>query len=188
CARILVPDGSLWVLVEDEHAADLYALCKKMRWHCRAWVKVHERDRLSRPNNFYRSSSHLFNWVRDPAKFVFDEQALKGFSPALLEDVWEMKRVRELPVQAGNPAAQLSVELLTAIILCATRPGNLVIDPFCGRATAEAAVRNGRIFLGIEPDETAAARARQHLETLFPITPSPSSPVPGAPQVDQAAT
>ena len=149
---------------------------------------MHECQRLSRPNNFDRSSSHLFYWVRDSTKFVFDEQALKGFSPALLEDVWEMKRVRELPVQAGEPTAQLSVELLTAIILSTTRTGNLVIDPFCGRATAEAAIRNGRDFLGIEPDETAAARARQHLKTLFPVTPSPSSTVPGDPQVGQEVT
>jgi DNA modification methylase len=169
CARILAPDGSLWVLVEDEHAADLCVLCRKMRWHCRAWVKVHERHRLSRPDYFDRSSSHLLYWVRDPAKFVFDTQALKGFSAALLEDVWDMKRVRESPVQPGDPAAQLSVELLTAVILCASRPGNLVIDPFCGFATAEAAVRSGRDFLGIEPDETAAGRARQQLETLFPV-------------------
>src|SRR5262249_42085709 len=46
---------------------------------------------------------------------------------------------------------QLPLALLRPIIGCASNPGDLVIDPFCGSATtAVAAVELGRSFIGIE--------------------------------------
>lgn len=47
-----------------------------------------------------------------------------------------------------------AVATLEPLIRTYSRPGELVLDPFCGSAsTAEAAKRNGRHYLGIELDE-----------------------------------
>ena len=45
--------------------------------------------------------------------------------------------------------------LVEPIVLCASMPGDLVVDPFNGSGTTGvSAVRNGRKYVGIEKSET----------------------------------
>jgi DNA modification methylase len=54
--------------------------------------------------------------------------------------------------------------LLRPIIGCASNPGDLVIDPFCGSATTGvAAIELGRSFIGIEANPRFVERARQRI-------------------------
>ena len=58
--------------------------------------------------------------------------------------------------------SQLPLALLRPIIACASEPGDLILDPFCGNATTGvAALQAGRRFLGFEKREPI-----HHLATL----------------------
>jgi site-specific DNA-methyltransferase (adenine-specific) len=46
------------------------------------------------------------------------------------------------------------MKLLNRIVLAASDPGDLILDPFCGSSTTGlAAVKNGRRYLGIDQSE-----------------------------------
>jgi len=73
--------------------------------------------------------------------------------------------------QAGGHPTPKPVELMERLILNSTDPGALVVDPFMGSGTTGlAAMRNGRIFVGVERDRRwfalAAGRLRGWYEAL----------------------
>jgi modification methylase len=60
--------------------------------------------------------------------------------------------------------------LLHRVILAATKPGDVVLDPFFGTGTTGAvAKRLGRRFFGIERDEDYAAAARARIAKVRPM-------------------
>jgi len=62
---------------------------------------------------------------------------------------------------------QQSVSGFAQLVRFYTRPGDLVLDPFCGTGTTGvAAVTQGRRFIGIDVDPEALEVARQRLEEI----------------------
>ena len=60
--------------------------------------------------------------------------------------------------------------LLARVILSASRPDDLVLDPFCGSGTTGAvAHRLRRRFIGIERDADYAAAARKRIDAVKPL-------------------
>ncbi|HVP98796.1 MAG TPA: site-specific DNA-methyltransferase, partial [Roseiarcus sp.] len=60
--------------------------------------------------------------------------------------------------------------LLTRVILAASNPGDVVLDPFFGSGTTGAvAKRLKRVFIGIERDPAYAAAARRRIEAVEPL-------------------
>jgi DNA modification methylase len=59
---------------------------------------------------------------------------------------------------------QLPLEILRAIVGCASDPGDRVLDPFCGSGTTGVAcVESGRLFSGIEKNPEYVEQARERL-------------------------
>ncbi len=66
--------------------------------------------------------------------------------------------------EGGRHIAQKPVKLLRALIELTTRPGQLVVDPFCGSgSTLVAAKSSDREFLGFEIDSEAVKVAKERL-------------------------
>lgn len=60
--------------------------------------------------------------------------------------------------------------LVEPCILAGTRPGDLVVDPFCGSGTTGiVALRHGRRFVGLELNAEYAAMARRRIEDDAPL-------------------
>src|SRR5882672_3654059 len=60
--------------------------------------------------------------------------------------------------------------LLARVILSSSRPGDVVLDPFCGTGTTGAvAKRLGRRFIGIERASGYAAAARKRIDAITPL-------------------
>ena len=166
CHARLAPDGTLWVLIGDEYAAEMGCLLREHGFHRRAWVKWYETFGVNCANNFNRCSRHLFYCVKDPGHFVFhpevvtrpsDRQAKYGDARAdpggkLWDDVWQISRlVGTAKERIPDFPTQLPLALLRPIVGCSSDPGDLVLDPFCGSGTTGvAAVEVGRRFVGIE--------------------------------------
>ena len=66
-----------------------------------------------------------------------------------------------LPEGQVDHPTQKPVALMTQFVNDSTRPGDLILDPFCGSGTTGVAcVQTGRRFIGIEIDEGYATIAR----------------------------
>jgi modification methylase len=69
--------------------------------------------------------------------------------------------------------------LLSRVLLAASNPGDLVLDPFFGSGTTGAvAKRLGRCFIGIERDKSYAAAARLRIAEVRPLPEASIAAVP----------
>ena len=179
CARLLAPDGSLWVMICDEWADHLGLIMRLAGLHRRAWIKWYETFGVNRANNFNHTSRHIFYCVKDPSRFVFNRDAVcrpsdrqtkygdKRANPEgkVWDDVWEIPRLTGTCAEREpDVPTQLPLTILRAIVGCASEPADMVLDPFCGSGTTGvAAVELGRRFVGIEKEETFCQIARRRI-------------------------
>ena len=179
CWDCLTDDGSLWVMIGDEYAAEYAVELKAAGYTIRSWIKWYETFGVNCSNKFNRTSRHIFYAVKDPASFVFnpepvtrpsDRQTKYGDSRAasggkLWDDVWQIARLTGTCAERiPDFPTQLPLALVEPIVLCGSMPGDLVVDPFNGSGTTGvAAVRNGRKYVGIEKSERFADIATKRI-------------------------
>lgn len=179
CWDCLTDDGSLWVMIGDEYAAEYCTEIKATGFTVRSWIKWYETFGVNCSNKFNRTSRHIFYAVKDQKSFVFnpepvtrpsDRQTKYGDSRAaaggkLWDDVWQIprltgtcrERIPEFPTQ-------LPLALVEPIVLCASMPGDLVVDPFNGSGTTGvASIKNGRKYVGVEKSGKFADMADMRL-------------------------
>ena len=69
-ARVLKPDGTFWLAIGDEFAAELkVAATHELGLHCRNWVVWYYTFGVNCKNKFTRSHAHLFYFVKHRKKF-----------------------------------------------------------------------------------------------------------------------
>ena len=181
CVRHLAGDGSMWVLINDEYAAEFNITLRRLGLTVRNWIIWYESFGVNCTDKFNRTKRHLFYCVRDPKNFVFNFDAVSRPSdrqakyndaranPAgkVLDDVWF-----DVPRLTGTAAeripdfpTQLPLALLRRIVACCSEPGDLVLDPFCGSGTTgAAALELGRRFVGVERSSKFAELATLRLK------------------------
>lgn len=116
--RVLKPDGTFWLAIGDEYAAELKVLCtRELGLTCRSWVVWFYTFGVHCEKKFTRSHAHLFHFVRDPKKFTFNNMAIRVPSARQLvygdkravpdgrmpDDTWMMSPVlpAEVPTKDG---------------------------------------------------------------------------------------
>ena len=71
--RALKPDGTFWLAIGDEYAAELKLLAqRKLGFTCRSWVIWYYTFGVNCTRGFSRSHTHLFHFVKNPKKFTFN--------------------------------------------------------------------------------------------------------------------
>ncbi len=179
CWDCLTDDGSLWVMIGDEYAAEYAVDLKATGFTIRSWVKWYETFGVNCSSKFNRTSRHIFYAVKDAGSFVFnpeavtrpsDRQTKYGDTRAasggkLWDDVWQIARLTGTCAERiPDFPTQLPLALVEPIVLCASMPGDLVVDPFNGSGTTGvASVRNGRKYVGIEKSEVFADIATKRI-------------------------
>ena len=170
CYEALAEDGSLWLMINDEYAADLLLVARDdIGLHFRSWVKWYETFGVNCSNNFNRTSRHIFYFVVDPKRFVFNETAAlrpsdrqekygdtrAQSSGKILDDVWQIPRLTGTAKERiPDVPTQLPLELVSRIVQISSEPGDLVVDPFNGSGTTGvAAIRGKRKYIGIDASE-----------------------------------
>lgn len=76
--RALKPDGTFWLAIGDEYAAELKVLSQQLGFHCRSWVIWYYTFGVNCARGFSRSHTHLFQFVKDRERFTFN-----GENPAV---------------------------------------------------------------------------------------------------------
>ncbi len=110
------------------------------------------------------------------ARYTFNYAAMKALNDELqMRSDWLIpicsggERLKDGDGRKAHPT-QKPEALLHRVILAATKPGDVVLDPFFGTGTTGAvAKRLGRRFIGIERDEDYAAAARARIARVRPM-------------------
>jgi len=75
--RVLKPNGSFWLAIGDEYAAELKVMAhREVGFIPRSWVIWYYTFGVHCKNKFTRSHAHLLYFVKDPVDFTFNKQAM----------------------------------------------------------------------------------------------------------------
>ncbi len=70
--RVLKDNGTFWLAIGDEYAAELKVAAQSIGFHCRSWVVWYYTFGVHCSKKFTRSHAHLFHFVKDEKNFVFN--------------------------------------------------------------------------------------------------------------------
>lgn len=77
-ARVLKPDGTFWLAIGDEYAAELKTIAhRELGLTPRSWVVWYYTFGVHCKKKFARSHAHLFHFVKDPKAFTFNDAAVR---------------------------------------------------------------------------------------------------------------
>jgi len=183
CRRVLKPDGTIWVIGTYHN---VFRLGARLQDHG-FWILNDVIWRKTNPMPNFRgrrftNAHETLIWAAKSAdaRHLFNYAALKTANDDL-----QMRSDWLLPLCTGPERlkrggaklhpTQKPEALLHRVLLAATRPGQVVLDPFFGTGTTGVvAKRLRRCYIGIErdPDYAAAAHAR-----IAAVEPAPAEAV-----------
>src|SRR5882724_431220 len=163
CRRILKPDGAIWVIGSYHNIFRLgVALQDKGFWiqNDIVWRKTNPMPNF-RGKRFTNAHETLIWAAREQAsRYTFNYEALKaGNEDVQVRSDWLIplctggERLKDEDGRKAHPT-QKPEALLARVLMSATKPGDVVLDPFFGSGTTGAVARKlGRHFVGIERDK-----------------------------------
>jgi len=180
CRRVMKPNATLWVIGSYHNIFRVGTVLQDLGF----WILNDIVWRKSNPmpnfrgRRFTNAHETLIWAARDAAKrdYTFNYEALKAGN----EDI-QMRSDWFIPLCTGEERlkgrdgkklhpTQKPEALLARTILAASRPDDLVLDPFCGTGTTGAVARRlHRRFVGIERDADYAAAAEQRIGAAAPL-------------------
>ena len=87
--RVLKPDGTFWLAIGDEYAAELKLLAQRdIGFHIRSWVIWYYTFGVNCKTKFSRSHAHLFHFVKHPKRFTFRSEELENRVPSARQLVY----------------------------------------------------------------------------------------------------
>jgi len=76
--RVLKPDGTFWLAIGDDYAAELKLIFQNdLGFTCRSWVIWYYTFGVNCTKKFSRSHTHLFHFVKNPKKFTFNNKSIR---------------------------------------------------------------------------------------------------------------
>jgi len=180
CRRVMKPSATLWVIGSYHNIFRVGSVLQDLGF----WILNDIVWRKSNPmpnfrgRRFTNAHETLIWAARDAAKrdYTFNYEALKAGN----EDI-QMRSDWLFPLCTGEERlkggdgkklhpTQKPEALLARVLLAASRPDDVVLDPFCGTGTTGAvAHRLRRGFIGFERETAYAAAARARIAAIEPM-------------------
>jgi modification methylase len=182
CRRVLKPNGTLFVIGSYHNIFRVGAALQDLGfWILNdiVWRKANPMPNF-RGRRFTNAHETLIWAARDQnaKKYTFHYEALKaGNEDCQARSDWYLPLctgAERLKDEAGDKLhpTQKPESLLARVLLSATNPGDVVLDPFFGTGTTGAVAKKlGRHFIGLEREESYAAGARARIAAVEPIAP-----------------
>lgn len=180
CRRLMKPSATLWVIGSYHNIFRVGAILQDLGfWILNdiVWRKTNPMPNF-RGRRFTNAHETLIWAARDAnaRKYTFNYEALKaGNEDVQARSDWVIplctgeERLKDAQGRKVHPT-QKPEALLARVILAASRPGDVVLDPFFGSGTSGAvAKRLGRRFIGLERDPDYAAAAEQRIAAIEPF-------------------
>ncbi len=176
CRRVLKDTGTIWVIGSYHNIYRVGALMQDLGfWMLNdvVWTKSNPMPNF-RGVRFTNAHETLLWCLKNRAqrRYTFNYHAMKQ-----LNDAKQMRSDWELPLATGHErlklngaklhATQKPEALLYRVILAASNPGDVVLDPFFGTGTTGAvAKRLGRQYVGIEREAAYVTAARERIAAI----------------------
>ncbi len=180
CRRVMKPNATLWVIGSYHNIFRVGTVLQDLGF----WILNDIVWRKSNPmpnfrgRRFTNAHETLIWAARDAAKrdYTFNYEALKAGNDGIqMRSDWFIplctgeERLKGRDGKKLHPT-QKPEALLARVILAASRPDDLVLDPFCGTGTAGAVARRlRRRFIGIEREAAYAAAAERRIAAIEPL-------------------
>jgi len=180
CRRVMKPNATLWAIGSYHNIFRVGAILQDLGF----WILNDVIWRKSNPMPNFRgrrftNAHETLIWAsRDQAarRYTFNYEALKaGNEDIQVRSDWTValctgeERLKGRDGRKLHPT-QKPEALLARVILASSRPGDLVLDPFCGTGTTGAvAKRLGRRFIGIEREAAYRAAAEARIAETAPL-------------------
>src|SRR5438128_4728728 len=184
CRRVMKREATLWVIGSYHNIFRVGAILQDLRfWILNdvVWRKTNPMPNF-RGRRFTNAHETLIWAAREPGAkgYTFNYEALKaGNEDVQVRSDWTIplctgeERLKGRDGKKIHPT-QKPEALLARVILAASRPGDLVLDPFSGTGTTGAAAKRlGRQFIGFERDSAYAAAAEARIAQVEAL-PEPS--------------
>ena len=175
CKRVLKEGGAIWVIGSYHN---IFRVGKVMQdlgfWILNdvVWVKTNPMPNF-RGTRFNNAQETLI-WAAksQKSKYTFHYKSMKAFG-----DDKQMKSDWHIPICSGRERIKLGGKkahstqkpeaLLYRIIVAASNPGDLVLDPFMGSGTTAAVAKKlGRNFMGVEKESVYIAIANERIKKV----------------------
>jgi modification methylase len=189
CRRVMKKNATLWVIGSYHNIFRVGATLQDLGfWILNdiVWRKANPMPNF-RGKRFTNAHETLI-WAAkgaDAKGYTFHYEALKaGNDDVQMRSDWFFplctgeERLKDAAGRKVHPT-QKPEALLARVLLAASRPGDVVLDPFFGSGTTGAvAKRLGRCFIGVERDRTYAAAALRRIAAVEPLGPETLAPAP----------
>jgi len=183
CYNVLKKDGSFYIAIGDDYAANVKIIADELGLVMRNWIIWHYTFGQQTKNKFARAHTHIFYFVSDKKNYTFNDHAVRVPSDRQLiyndkranpvgkmpDDVWNQhSRVcgtfKER--QLWHPC-QMPESVLKKIIAVSSNENDCVLDPFNGSGTtAAAACQMNRNYVGIDISEDYVENTKKRLAQL----------------------
>ena len=164
--RLLKNNGTIYIAIGDEFAAEVNVILKKAGFYYRNWIIWYYTFGQNQRKKFNRSHTHILYFTKDKKRFTFNDKVIRVPSARQLiykdkranplgkipDDVWQFSRVcGTFKERIGKHPCQMPEDLLELIIKTSSKEDDLVLDPFGGTGTTVAvAQRMKRKFITME--------------------------------------
>jgi DNA modification methylase len=202
CVRVLSGNGSLWVNIPDDTAAEIVVHLKQLGIVMINWCIWHFRFGQHRTGNFIVSKVHSLYFAKNRENRVWNPEAV--LEPSDRAAIYDDPRTRQTKqpglrvpldvwygplwgrIQGNNRERrkhhqnQIPEIYLERVIRACSNEGNLVLDPFLGSGTTCTVARGlQRRSIGIEYNSQNAASAFERIQAgpvrLVPLVPGTNS-------------
>jgi site-specific DNA-methyltransferase (adenine-specific) len=165
CKRVLKPHGTIWISGTYHNIYSCGFALQQQGWRilnevtwfkpngapnlgCRMFTASHETLIWA---SLGKDAPHIFNY-EDMKNDDFAGDHLKNPNKQM-RSVWSIPTPGKSEKEFGKHPTQKPLALLDRIIKASTKPGMVVLDPFCGSGTTGvAALNQGCQFIGIDSD------------------------------------
>ena len=135
------------------------------------WAKTNPPPNIS--CRYFTYSTEFIIWARKSEKkpHYYNYDLMKQINgDKQMTDVWHLPAIARWEKSCGKHPTQTPLALLARILMASTKPGEWVLDPFCGSSTTGIAANLlGRRYLGIDQEEAfieISKNRREELENL----------------------
>jgi len=164
--RILKSNGSIYIAIGDEFAAEINIILKKTGFYFRNWIIWYYTFGQNQKKKFNRAHTHILYFTKDRERFKFNDTDTRIPSARQIiykdkranplgkipDDVWQFSRVcGTFKERLGKHPCQMPESLLERIIRVSSNEFDIVLDPFGGTGTTAAVAKKlKRHFITME--------------------------------------
>jgi modification methylase len=179
CRRILKPNGTIWVIGSYHNIFRVGKIMQDLGfWILNdvIWIKTNPMPNFRGVRFTNAHETLVWASVKEGARYTFNHHAMKELNEEkqMRSDWWLLSLAtgaERLKDEQGKKAhsTQKPQALLFRVILSASNPGDVVLDPFFGSGTTGAVAKLlHRNWIGIEREEKYINLAKQRIDNINP--------------------